>query len=72
MKFLAPRGRRRQEPAGRLAAAHGGEQVPAARRRRSRRAGRRLPEDARGAVRVSRPDSRQRRGGVVHAAISCG
>ena len=38
-----------------------------ARRRQPRRAGRRLPEDARGAVRLPRDHPRQRRSGVVHA-----
>ena len=42
-------------------------QVPAARRRQPRRAGRRLPEDARGAVRLSRDHPRQRRSRVVLA-----
>ena len=40
LKFLAPRGHRRQEPRGRGAAAHRRQQVPAPRRRQRRRAGR--------------------------------
>ena len=47
-----PRGGRRQEPAERVAAAHGRQQVHAASRRCGRDR-RRLPEDARGAVQVS-------------------
>ena len=53
----------RQEPAARHAAAHRREQVPPPRRRRRRRRARgRIPEDARGAVRLPRAHARQRRG----------
>ena len=48
-------------------AAHGREQVLPADVDQPRRAGRRLPEDARRAVRVPRDHPRQRRSGVVHA-----
>ena len=63
----APRRRRRQEPAGRHAAADRRQQVlPAAcSTRRTQLAGG-FPEDARRAVRLPRPDSRQHRGGRVH------
>ena len=57
MQVHPPRRRGRQEPAGRHPAAHRREQVPAARRQQRRRADRRLPEDARGAVRVPRRSS---------------
>ncbi len=62
--------RRRQEPAGGLDRPHRGEQVLPAVAHQPRRADRRLPQDARGAVPVSRPDSRQRRSGVVHAGAA--
>ena len=48
-------------------AAHRRGQVPAARRRQPRRAGRRLSQDARGAVRLPRDHPRQRRSRVVLA-----
>ncbi|MCK7515636.1 MAG: hypothetical protein MZV70_74435 [Desulfobacterales bacterium] len=59
------RGRRRQPPGG-DAAAHGGAQVPAPRHRRARGPGRRLPEDARRAVRLPGTGARQHRGRRVH------
>ena len=63
----APGGGRRQEPAGRDAAAHRGAEVPAPRHRRRGGSGRRVPEDARGALRLSRDRARQHRGRRVHA-----
>ena len=60
--------------AGRHPAAHGRGQVPAARRRQPRRAGRRLPEDARGAVRLPRASSwaasKRRRSRPISCACS--
>ena len=64
----APRGQGRQEPRSwSRCSAPPRTSTCASRRRRGRsRARRRLPEDARGALRLSRADARQHRGGRVH------
>ena len=70
-----PRGAGRRQPAAGGAAADGRQQVPPPRRRRCRSPARRIPEDARGALRVPRADSRQHRGRRLHrrsAAHDCG
>ena len=61
-----PRHQGRQQPDPDRAAAHGRQQVHAHWRRHAGRAGGRVPQDPRGAVRVSRPDPRQHRGRRVH------
>ena len=72
MKFIRRAVHRRQEPAAGRAAAHGRQQVPAARRRRPRRARRRLPEDARRAVRSIAASSSAASRPARSPAISCG
>ncbi len=67
MKFIRRARDRRQEPGGHDPAADGRGQVSAARRDQPGRGRRRIPEDARRAVRLSRDHPRQRRGGVVLA-----